>query len=158
MSLFWHFDHFTYVPFNNKINGSAMIKGKSARIKIWKHTLNIKKNCDLFSIDEKLKQRLHSGDTQANESFDNQISYLVPKIMNFSQPKCLSYWLALYICFHNEGYLKTWKHIYSLLVITIATKLAMNLKNCVLKNCERKNIQAQPTIKGNESTSQMLRS
>ena len=120
--------------------------------------LEPKRNCDQVTTDEKLKQSLLSGDTQANESFNSQLSYLAAKNINVSQSKGLSYRLALCICFHNEGYFKTWKHIYSLLVITIATKLAMNLKNCVLKNCERKNIQAQPTIKGNESTSQMLRS
>ena len=46
--------------------------------------------------------------------------------------------MALYICFHNEGYLKTWKHIYSLLVITIAAKLAMNLKDRDLKKLQKK--------------------
>ena len=100
--------------------------------------LELKKICDQFSTDEKLKQSLHYGDTQANESFNNQLSYLAPKNINFSQSKSLSYRLALCISFHNEGYLKTWKHVYSLLGITISRKLAMNLKNRDLKKLRKK--------------------
>ena len=108
--------------------------------------LELKKICDQFSTDEKLKQSSQSSDTQANESFYDQLSYLAHKNINFSQSKNQSFQLTLCICFHNECYLKLCKHVYSLLGITIATKLVMNLKNRDLKNCERKNIQAQPTI------------
>ena len=50
-----------------------------------KTLLELKKFVTNLQLIKKLKQSLHSGDTQANKSFNNQLLYLALKNINFSQ-------------------------------------------------------------------------
>ena len=96
--------------------------------------LQIKEICDRFSTDEQLQQSLHSGNTQKNECFNNMLSYIAPKNINYSHSNSLSFRFALCISLHNEGFLSTWNEIYN----QMGRKLKPKLENHLLKRDNRK--------------------
>ena len=81
-----------------------------------------------FTTDEKLLESLHHGDTQANESFNNQLAYLAPKSVNYSQSKSLHFRLAIAICFNNNGYEYTWTQIFNTIGMPLGSKTIEHLK------------------------------
>ena len=94
----------------------------------------LKEVCDRFSTDEKLKQSLHPGHTQMNESFNNMLSYIAPKNVNFSQSNSLSYRFALCIALYNEGFYETWSSVYE----KMGRKMRSNFVRYFMKKDKRK--------------------
>ena len=88
----------------------------------------LKEVCDRFTTDAKLSESLHYGDTQANESFNNQLAYLAPKNVNYLQSKSLYFRLAIAILLNNEGHGEAWKSIFKSVGINLQPKILEHLQ------------------------------
>ena len=82
----------------------------------------------------KLKQSLHLRHTHMNKSFNNMLSYIAPKNVNFLHSNSLSYRFALCIALYNEGFYEIWSSIYE----KMDRKSRSNFARYLIKEDKRK--------------------
>ena len=128
----------------------ALQKGKIFRNDdISKTYLNLNNNVDCqvydyvfhvvkqFSTDKMLLESLDKGNTQANESLNNSLSYFAPKNVNHARSSSLGNCVSIYGGIQIEGYFSFFLNVYFQLGLNFSNSFSIYLSKKDEKNCEK---------------------